>query len=147
MAHLDHLAPLTGPDGIRTESEGSISCDSWQPSQWFHDNFHATWTESLHRQAASSSLFVFNAPGQECSGAFLPICLPPSCRSSTQSDISIFMWQHSPSLSRFVVSLILQNKFNLHSLQSLQPMLAKYIVNRTHISLETEKQSTKVGWN
>ena len=47
----------------------------------------------------------------------------------------------------FVVSLFLQNKFNLHSLQSLQPMLAKYIVNRTHISLENEKQSTKDGRN
>ena len=49
--------------------------------------------------------------------------------------------------SSFVVSLFLQNKFNLHSLQSLQPILAKYIVNRTHISLENEKQSTKDGRN
>ena len=49
--------------------------------------------------------------------------------------------------SSFVVSLFLQNKFNLHSFQSLQPMLAKYIVNRTHISLENEKQSTKDGRN
>ena len=49
--------------------------------------------------------------------------------------------------SIFVVSLFLQNKFNLHSLQSLQPMLAKFIVNRTHISLGNEKQSTKDGRN
>ena len=146
MAHLDHLAPLTGPDGIRTESEGSISCDSWQPS--LNDSTIIFTRRELNPfTGRRPDLFVLKARGQECSGAFLPICLPPSCRSSTQSDISIFMWQHSPSLSRFVVSLILQNKFNLHSLQSLQPMLAKYIVNRTHISLETEKQSTKFGWN